>query len=145
MEVHFNPESTANNISIKDVSSISEVYIIMDSRKERMIIVEYHNHIIKFHEFRDGLYNYDTVNNFSSRNNSYYYLIIVKNNKKYFSTSEIQGADEARKLQQENIWTSTSHFRDIVSKQLLRNCTVTVDDYRRAKLIYGSPTPILQI
>ena len=69
----------------------------------------------------------------------------MKYNKEYFSTSEIQGADKAGKLKQEIGWPSTSHFKDIVSKQLLRNCNVTVGDSRRAKLIYGSPTLILQI
>ena len=48
MEVHFNPESMANILEIRVVASILGVYISMDSKKERVIIVEYKNHIIKF-------------------------------------------------------------------------------------------------
>ena len=68
----------------------------------------------------------------------------MKYNKEYFSTSEIKGEDEARKLQQEIGWPSTSHLKDIVSKKLLHSCKVTVDDISRSELIYGSPTPILR-
>ena len=59
----------------------------MDSRKERVIIVEYKNQIIKFQEFRDGLYYYDTADKFISHVNSYYYLSTVKDNKEYYSSS----------------------------------------------------------
>ena len=48
MEVHFNAYSIANILVIKDVDSIPGVHISMDSRQEHTIIVEYHNHIIKF-------------------------------------------------------------------------------------------------
>ena len=50
MEVHFNPESMANIIAIDDVSSVPGVHISIYSRKERAIIVKYHNQIIKFLE-----------------------------------------------------------------------------------------------
>ena len=43
VEVHFNPESMANIIEIKDVASIPGVQISMDSRKDRAIIVGYQN------------------------------------------------------------------------------------------------------
>ena len=80
MEVSFNPDSTANILSIKDVSPIPGVYIIKNSRKEHAIIVEYNNQIIKFQECRDGLYYYDTANKFISHVNSYSFLSTVKYN-----------------------------------------------------------------
>ena len=55
MEVHFKPESMENILAIKDATSIPRVHISMDSSKERAIIVEYKNQIIKFQECRDGL------------------------------------------------------------------------------------------
>ena len=55
MEVHFNPDSMANILLIKDVASVPGVHISMDSSKERSIIVKYNNQIIKFQESRDGL------------------------------------------------------------------------------------------
>ena len=48
MEVYFNTDSMANILEIKDFSSIPGVHISMGSRKERAIVVEYHNQIIKF-------------------------------------------------------------------------------------------------
>ena len=144
MEVHFNPDSMANILVIKDVASIPVLHISMYLRKERAIIAEYKNQIIKFQECHDGLYYYDNANKFISHIDSYSFLITVKDNKEYFRISEIQGAEEARKVQQEIGWPSTYHFKDIVSKQLLRNCKFTVDDISIDELIYGSPAPILQ-
>ena len=81
MEVHFNIESMANILLIKDVASIPGVHISVYSRKERAIIVEYNNQIIKFQEFRDEFYHYDAANKFISRVNSYSFLRTVKYNK----------------------------------------------------------------
>ena len=86
MVSHFNSGSMANILAIKDVASIPGVHINMDSRKERAIIVEYNNHIIKFQECCYGLYYYDTVNKFISHINSYSFLSTAKDNKEYFST-----------------------------------------------------------
>ena len=144
MEVHFNQDSTDNILSIKDVVSIQGVNINMDSNKEHAIIAEYKNKNIKFQECRDGLYYYDTDNKFTPHVNSYYFLSAVKDNKEYFSTSDIQRSVEARKLQQEIGWKTTSHFKDVISKKLLCNCKVIVDNISRSEISYGSPAPILQ-
>ena len=77
----------ANILVIKYVASITGVGISKDSSKERAIIVEYNNHIIRFQGCCDGLYYYDIANEFISRINSYYFLIAMKDNKEYFSTS----------------------------------------------------------
>ena len=71
----------ANILAIKDVSSIPGVHISTDSRKERAIMMEYKNQIIKFQECRDGLYYYDTANKFISNVNSYYFLNTMEYNK----------------------------------------------------------------
>ena len=101
MEVHFNPDSMANILVIKYVDEIPGLHISMYSRKDRAIIVEYNNQIIKFRGCFDGLYYYDASNEFLSHVNYYYFLSTVKYNKDHFSNSEIQGADEVRKSQQE--------------------------------------------
>ena len=98
MEVNFNTDAMEKNLAIKDFYSMPGLRINMDSSKECEIIVEYQNKIIKFQEYRDGLYYYDTDNKFTSPINSYPYLSIVKDNKEYFSTSKIQGLDEDRKV-----------------------------------------------
>ena len=48
MELHFNPDPMDNILAIKDVASILGVHISTYSRKERTIIMEYQNQIIKF-------------------------------------------------------------------------------------------------
>ena len=63
--------------------------------KERAIIVEYNNQIIKFQECCDGLYYYKTANKFISHINSYYFKHHERQ-QEVFSISSIQGADEAR-------------------------------------------------
>ena len=68
-------------LAIKDVASIPGVHTSMDSRKERAIIVEYKNQIIKFQECCDGLYHYDSANKFMSHVNYDYFLRTVKENK----------------------------------------------------------------
>ena len=87
MEVHFNPYSMANILSIKDVASIPGSHISMYSRNERAIIVEDKNRVIKYQECCDGLYYYNTVNKFISYLISYSFLITVKEYKEYFSIS----------------------------------------------------------
>ena len=72
------------------------------------------------------------------------FLSTVKYKNSYFSTSEIQGVDEARKLQQEIVWSCTSNYKGIVWKQISGNCKVIVDNIIRAELVHGLPTPILQ-
>ena len=99
MEVHFNPDSIANVLVIKNIASIPELHRIMDSRKEHVIIGEYQNHITKLRECRDGLNYYDAVNKFTSHINSFYYLSTAKDKKEYFIISEIQVEDKAIKVQ----------------------------------------------
>jgi hypothetical protein len=145
LPVHFNADSMANILAIKDVASIPGVRLTMDSSKERAIIVEYGDELLKFDECQDGLYFYDTNKNKPKPAvTNYSMLQTVADNKDFFSANEIQGADRARKIQQQIGWPSTSHFKSIVSKQLLLNCNITIDDINRAELIYGPPTPILQ-
>ena len=87
MEVHFNPDSMEKILVIKDISSMSGLHLSMYSKKERAIIVEYQNQIIKFQEYCDGLYHHYTANKFISHINYYYFLSTVKDNTEYLSTS----------------------------------------------------------
>ena len=90
MEVHLNLDSMANILAMKYFASIPGLHISIDSSKDCAIIVEYHNNMIKFQEYCDGLYYYDTVNKFISQISSYSFLSIVKENKEYFNNPEIQ-------------------------------------------------------
>ena len=60
--IHFNIDSMSNVLAVMGDDSILGVHISMDSRNERVVTVEYYNQVIKFQEFYDSLYYYDTAN-----------------------------------------------------------------------------------
>ena len=170
LKMHFNEDSMANILCLKDVANIEGVQITMDSLKERAMLVHHKGQCYKFKECSEGLYYYDTnelpanaqpvltavevENENDVKENQtdkskdtvmdYSFLQTVESNKQYFTSAEIQGANNARSLQQMIGWPSASHFKSIVKKQLLQNCNVTVDDINRADIIYGPARPLLQ-
>jgi hypothetical protein len=144
--VHFNPDSMANILSMKDVVSLPGVTVTMDSSKERALLVSFGTSELKFTECSEGLYFYD-VNNINKPKallTNYSLLETVEDNKSYFSPSEIKGAETARKIQQEIGWPSTAFFKTIIANNHTKNSPITVDDINRAELIFGTPTPLLQ-
>ena len=54
--------------------------------------------IMKFAEYKSGLYYFDTSPNFTSKNHDYLFLNTVADNKNRYTQAEIQGADRARAL-----------------------------------------------
>jgi len=64
-------------------------------------------------------------------------LTTVTNNKAQFSRRKIEGADKARALYRKIGRPSQQQLEQILAKNLIRNCPVTVDDAKRALLIYG--------
>jgi hypothetical protein len=61
----------------------------------------------------------------------------VAENKKLFTRRDIDNADATRALYCKIGRPSESDFLTILSKNLIRNCPVTVDDAKRASIIYG--------
>jgi hypothetical protein len=61
----------------------------------------------------------------------------VTNNKTLFTQREITAADRARALYRMLGRPSQQKFEDILSKNIIVNCPVTVDDAKRANIIYG--------
>jgi hypothetical protein len=146
IDVHFNSKSMANIFSMKDVVSLPNVKVTMDSDKERALIVEFQGQVFKFEECANGLYYYDTVGGIKSKNEiiPYSFLETVQANKEYFTRQEIKGAEKARLIQQEIGWPSSSTFKTIIGKNLISNSGITIDDINRAEAIFGTPTPLLK-
>ena len=84
------------------------------------------------------------INKYNSPINPYLFLGTKEDNKSYFSSNEIEGENNARKLQQIIGWPITVNFKSIIKKQPINKCNVTIDDINRAKLIYGPATFLLQ-
>ena len=145
MSVHYNPSSLANVLSFDTVAQLSGVRITLDTLIERGFLVTYKDMTLKFRPCSDGLYYFDT-NTLKSKSTvtDYSFLETVKSNKEFFSSQEIQGADNARLLQRDIGWPSTEYFKQYIKKQLLNNCNVTVDDINRADIIYGPAKPTLE-
>jgi hypothetical protein len=150
IKVHFNEDSMANILSLKDVASLPNVRVRMDTYQDRAIFVELGENVWKFAECRDGLYYYDTAPFLTGDNKSkdavthYSNLSTVRANKEFFTSNEIQGANRAREMQQIIGWPSTTTFKKIIQKNLVCNSTITIDDINRAELLYGTATPLLQ-
>ena len=155
IEVHYNPTSLVNVFSFDAVAKLEGVRITLDTNIKRGFHVTSHYISLKFLPCADGLYYFDTdslkskspITEYSSLGTlrtEYSFLETVKANKEYFSPQEIQGADNARLLQRDVGWPSTAHLKDYIKKQLLNNCTVTVDNINRADIIYGPAKPTLE-
>ena len=64
IRVHFEEDSLATVLFIKDVANIKGVYVTMDTRAEKFISVHLGDgKVLKFLECNSGLYFYDTCNN----------------------------------------------------------------------------------
>ena len=53
-------------------------------------------------------------------------------------------AGEARALQRDIGWPSTAQYKYYISKQLINNSPITVDDINRAEYIFGPAKPLLE-
>ena len=147
LKVHFNSESMAKILAFSDVANMDGVYITMDTRKERSMIVhfEHENRTVRFNECAEGLYYHDMsdINDTNFAVNKYSCLQCVKENKKYVTSDKVKREERARKEQGEIGWTSTGYYKFLVSNNLLTNSTVTLDDINRAEIIMGQPTPLI--
>ena len=97
-----------NIVALKDMDDILGVKITMDISKERAVTVEYKGKKYKFKECQYGLYYYDTevdkpisgvTNKYNAPINPYYFWSAVEYNRSYSVINEIQGANNARKVQ----------------------------------------------
>ena len=74
----------------------------------------------------------------------YSFLQKVNENQSRYTKRQIQSEEKARQYQLYLTWPSTQHLKEIVSKNLLNNCEITVDDVHRAEDIFGTPLPLLK-
>ncbi len=98
--------------------------------------------IMKFQEYRTGLYYFDTdaptlINPTKTNQQDYLFLNTVAGNKGEYTRGEIQGADRARELYRKILRPSQQEYTEILQNNLIRNCPVTSDDAKRALKIYG--------
>ena len=152
LKIFFNENSIANILSLKHVADIPGVYITMDTRKEKSMTVHLPNgKEIKFMEYTDGLYYYDTskskekVNVYPSpTNQNFSFLSTVRQNKSIFNKKQVRAADMARDFQQCIGWPSDKAFKRYIGENLVNNSRISTDDVDRAFRIYGKAEPLLR-
>ena len=138
--VLYNPDSLANIFSLAAIRKLC--CITMDTSVEAALCVHCSDgSIMKFIEYGSGLYYHDAAAAVQPKSNEnvidFSFVSTVTNNKAQFPRCEIEGADKARALSRKIGRPSQQQFEPILAKNLIRNCPVTVDDAKRALLIYG--------
>ena len=167
LTVHFNHNSLANILSLSDVANLPGARLTMDLSVDRAIILHFKGKKFHFRECSDGLYYLDICHGHKmvegesqevdSQDNSSndivtpylsdftsQFLQTVAENSKFYTKKEIKGVRDARTLQALIGWPSTPAFSAIIASNSIRNCTVTLDDIKRAQHIFGTPVPLLQ-
>jgi hypothetical protein len=140
-DVWFNTKSLANILPMAEVRKVCR--ITMDTSVEALMDVRRRDgSIMKFREYKSGLYYYDTgqptaPDNHSSSPTNNLFLNTVAANKATYTRREIEGADKARALYKKIGRPSEQEFSKILNNNLIRNCPVTPEDAKRALIIYG--------
>ena len=127
----------------------------MDSSLEAAMCVHRRDGtIMKFTEYKSGLYYYDARPHVRptepplqkpNLNTSQSYLFVqTVANKEEYTKREVEGADRAMRLKDNIGNPSEAFFQTILDSNLVRNNPVTPDDAKRALKIYGPPKQDLQ-
>jgi hypothetical protein len=138
----------ANIISLAAVRKNNRV--TMDTAVEPALCVHLANgSVMKFTEYSTGLYFHDArapkvATSTSESVIAYSFLNTVEHNKKQFTPKEIEGADAARALYSLIGRPAQEYFEEILIKNLILNCPVTVADAKRALYIYGPDVAALK-
>lgn len=152
-EVWFNTESLANILSLAQVRLRCRV--TMDTSVEASMNVHRKDgSIMKFTEYRNGLYKYDAAAkqpiNTSNSTVAFYsspdfvFLDLVEENKNLYTARQIEGANKARALYRKLVYPSQQYFEYMLRHNKIRNCPVTCEDAQRAIAIFGPSVAGLQ-
>jgi hypothetical protein len=76
--------------------------------------------------------------------NGYSFVLTVSGNKQRFHRREVEAAERARELYRQIGRPSQAHFEHILENNLIQNCPISVDNAKRAVLIYGADSATLK-
>ena len=147
--VWYNPHSLANIMSLAQVRR--QCRVTMDTAVEPALHVHRQDgSTMTFREYASGLYYYDAAAARSESNSTsplvtgYSFVLTVSGNKQRFHRREVEAADRARELYRKIGRPSQAQFEHILQQNLILNCPVTVEDAKRALLIYGADSATLK-
>ena len=140
------PESLTNILALCEVRKVARV--TMDTDEELALLVHpEQGETMRFTQHDNtGLYIYTPTGNNDVKLSvtAYSYLQTVAGNRSIFTRRELEGADAARKLYRQVGRPSPARFNDYLSKNLIRDCPITMADAKRAAFIYGSDIAYLK-
>jgi hypothetical protein len=132
--VWYNSKSLANILSLSKVRKVCCVN--MDTGNENaMCVHQLDGSIMKFVKHDSGLYVF--LPNTNDTVTGYNLVSTIGENKRMFTQRKIRDADTAGELYRKLGRPSEAEFQSLLRRNLIRNCTVTPDDARRALLIHG--------
>ena len=133
--VWFCPNSLANILSLSQMKKVCRVR--MDSQEETGFLVTKHDgSIVKFNEDDSGLHYLDTKTKIDLQD--YCFVLTVNGQKEKFTKHELLNAKRAERVYRLINRPSHKQFLEILSKNQLQNCPVTVEDAKRAHYIWGT-------
>ena len=126
VEVWFDEREITNIMSLKNVKE--KFIVTYDSDRDGTFTVHNPNGVnIKFEMHRDGLHYHDTVNRQVTM------VQTVKENEKGYSKRKLAGAKTARDLYAKVGYPSIKDFANMIKKDMIMNCPVTIEGVMRAK------------
>ena len=151
VDTFYNKNTAANILAFHTLNDLHNAYMYYDGRVADCFRLIYDDgREVQFRNNRRGLYIYtDPEQNkkfgpVPPLQSFVQYLQTVTGNEKLFTKREIERAKAAVELQEFLAWPSTAEFIEIIPKNQLKNCDVTIDDIKRAVYLYGEPVPYLQ-
>ena len=168
VDAYYNKDTAANILAFHTLANLKGAYMLYDSRAADCFRLIYKDgKELQFKNCGDGLYtfvhpnenikfesnkkeqlNEDVKHNTTTQKESVnvqtQYIQTVSENKKLMSKREIERAQSARELQEYLGWPSTKEFVNIINGNEIRNINITVDDIKRALVLYGEPTQCIR-
>ena len=146
LNIHYNADSIATILSFHVLAKLPGIHLQYDNLVDDKIYMTLPNkQRLVFAPCDRGLYFLDSskLNSQPFTTNTDYNLITtVQKNKEFWTQKEIQGAENARSLQEHLSWPGTTTLKHYITNNLINNTTVTTEDIDRATVIFGPPEPL---
>ena len=141
-----NPASLGNILALCDI--VRHARVTMDSAADNALLVHCPSGTLRFRQADSGLYIYhplgEASDNTSTSVSAYSLIQTVAKNKTLFTRKQLEAADRARELARLLNRPSDSLLEHILNHGHLLNCSITADDVKRARQIYGPDISFLK-
>jgi hypothetical protein len=144
-DVWHSPDAVADVLAICDV--VQHCRLTMDSHQDKAIFAHCPDgSVVRFGQLANGLYGTDpgSSNPVLTPVAPYSFLQTVSSQKELFTQRQLKAADAARDLSRKLGRPSTATLEHCITHGHILNCPVTVEDVRRADLIYGPDIAFLK-